>query len=47
MIPRYSKPEMANIWTPENKFKIWLEIETLAAEKMADLGLVPKSVPKS
>ena len=47
MIPRYSRPEMAAIWEPENKFKIWLEIETLASEKMADLELVPKSVPKN
>ncbi|MGE4313975.1 MAG: adenylosuccinate lyase [Pseudobdellovibrionaceae bacterium] len=47
MIPRYSRPEMASIWTPENKFKIWLEIETLAAEKMADMGIVPASVPKT
>ncbi|MAQ71569.1 MAG: adenylosuccinate lyase [Alphaproteobacteria bacterium] len=47
MIPRYSRPEMSAIWEPENKFNIWLEIETLASEKMADLGLVPKSVPVS
>ena len=47
MIPRYSNEKMVSIWEPENKFKIWLEIETLAAEKMADLGLVPKSVPIS
>lgn len=45
MIPRYSRPDMAAIWTPENKFKIWLEVETLACEKMADLGTIPKSVP--
>lgn len=47
MIPRYSKPEMTAIWDPENKFKIWLEIETLACEKMADLGVIPDSVPKA
>jgi adenylosuccinate lyase len=47
MIPRYTRPEMAAIFEPENRFKIWLEIETLAAEKMAELGTVPKSVPKS
>ena len=45
MIPRYTRPEMANIFEPENRFKIWLEIETLAAEKMAALGSIPKSVP--
>lgn len=43
MIPRYSRPQMASIFEPENKFKIWLEIETLALEKMAELGTVPKS----
>ena len=42
MIPRYSRPEMASIFEPENKFKIWLEVETLALEKMADLGIVPE-----
>ncbi|MDB5491151.1 MAG: purB [Micavibrio sp.] len=47
MIPRYTRPEMANIWTTDNKFRIMLEIETLAAEKMAEMGLVPASVPKS
>ncbi len=42
MIPRYTRPEMAAIWEPENRFKIWLEIETLACEKMADLGIIPQ-----
>ena len=42
MIPRYSRPEMARIWEPETKFRIWLKIETYAAEAMADLGLIPK-----
>lgn len=42
MIPRYTRPEMAAIWADENRFKIWLEIETLALEKMAELGTVPK-----
>ena len=42
MIPRYSCPEMARIWEPEAKFRIWLKIETYAAEAMAELGLVPK-----
>lgn len=43
MIPRYSRPEMASIFEPENKFKIWLEVETLALEKMAEMDIVPKS----
>src|SRR5258706_7093475 len=45
MITRYSRPQMVKIWAPENRFKIWLEIETLAAEAMAELGTIPKSVP--
>ena len=47
MIPRYSRPEMARLWEPEAKFRIWLKIETLAAEAMAKLGLIPKSVPEA
>ena len=47
MIPRYSRPAMAAIWEPENRFRIWLEIETLAAEKMAELGIIPAEVPKA
>lgn len=46
MIPRYTRPEMAAIFSRENKFKIWLEVETLACEKMAELGIIPASVPK-
>jgi adenylosuccinate lyase len=38
---------MANIFEQENKFKIWLEVETLALEKMADLGIVPESAAKA
>ncbi|MGB6390592.1 MAG: adenylosuccinate lyase [Methyloceanibacter sp.] len=47
MIPRYSRPEMARLWEPEAKFRIWLEIETLAAEAMAELGLIPKQAAKA
>lgn len=42
MIPRYSRIEMTRLWEPEAKFRIWLEIETLAAEAMAKLGQIPK-----
>ena len=42
MIPRYTRPEMAAIWSDENKFKIWLEIEMLACEAQAKLGVIPK-----
>ena len=44
MIPRYTRPEMAAIWSPESKFGIWLEIETLAAEAMEQKGLIPEGV---
>lgn len=47
MLPRYTRPEMDQIWSLDNRFRIMLEIETLAAEKMADLGQIPASVPKS
>ncbi|MEO0850785.1 MAG: adenylosuccinate lyase, partial [Pseudomonadota bacterium] len=42
MIPRYARPEMTAIWSPETKFRIWFEIEAHAADKMAALGVVPK-----
>ncbi|WP_029002412.1 adenylosuccinate lyase [Azorhizobium doebereinerae] len=42
MIPRYSRPEMAAIWSPETRFRIWFEIEAHAASAMAELGIVPK-----
>src|SRR5258706_14878483 len=42
MIPRYSRPEMAAIWSPETRFRIWFEIEAHAADAMAELGLIPK-----
>ena len=47
MIPRYSRPEMASIFEKENKFRIWLEVETLALEKMAEMGVVPQSAAKA
>lgn len=47
MIPRYTRKPMADIFEPENRFKIWLEIETLATEKMAELGVVPQSAAKA
>ncbi|NLF24569.1 MAG: adenylosuccinate lyase [Deltaproteobacteria bacterium] len=42
MLARYSRPEMSRIWSDENRFKIWLEIETLALEKMSEQGSVPR-----
>jgi adenylosuccinate lyase len=47
MIPRYSRPEMAQLWEPEAKFRIWLEIETLAAEAMEGLKLIPRGTAAS
>jgi adenylosuccinate lyase len=47
MIPRYSRPQMAGIWSPETRFSIWLEIETLATEAMAELGVVPREAAKA
>ena len=46
MIPRYSRPEMTAIWSPETKFRIWFEIEAHAADAMAELGVVPKEAAK-
>ena len=43
MIERYSLPKMRSIWTEQRKLEIWLEIETLACEAMAELGTIPKS----
>jgi adenylosuccinate lyase len=42
MIARYTRPQMGGIWEDENKFRIWLEIETLACEAQAELGVIPK-----
>ena len=47
MIPRYSRPDMANIWEPENKFRIWFEIEAHACDAQADLGVIPKDAAKA
>ncbi|MCX8279361.1 adenylosuccinate lyase [Phyllobacterium sp. 0TCS1.6C] len=42
MIPRYSRPEMVAIWSPETKFRIWFEIEAHACDALAELGVIPK-----
>ncbi len=47
MIPRYSRPEMATIWDPENKLRIWFEIEAHACDAMAKLGVIPTSAAKT
>jgi adenylosuccinate lyase len=47
MIPRYTRPEMAAIWSPETRFRIWFEIEAHAADAMAELGIIPKEAAKT
>jgi adenylosuccinate lyase len=46
MIPRYSRPEMASIWAPETRFRIWFEIEAHAAAAMAEIGAIPKEAAR-
>jgi adenylosuccinate lyase len=45
-IARYSRKDMAAIWTPETRFRIWFEIEAYAADAMAELGMIPKAAAK-
>ena len=44
MIKRYSRKELTNIWSEENKYKIWLDVEVAAAEAMEKLGQIPRGV---
>ena len=46
-IPRYTRPQMAAIWSPETRFRIWFEIEAHAADAMAELGMIPKAAAKT
>ena len=47
MVPRYSRPEMAAIWAPENRYRIWFEVEALAAEGMARIGAIPEEAART
>src|SRR5947199_5883002 len=47
MIPRYTRPEMASIWDPQTRFKIWFEIEAHAADAQAELGVIPREAAKT
>ena len=47
MIPRYSRPEMTKIWEPENRFRIWFEIEAHACDALAEIGIIPKDSAKT
>jgi adenylosuccinate lyase len=47
MIPRYTRPELAAIWDPQTRFRIWFEIEAHAADAMAELGIIPKAAAQA
>ncbi|MFI5000445.1 MAG: adenylosuccinate lyase [Reyranellales bacterium] len=47
MIPRYSRPQIAAIWAPANRFRIWFEIEAHACDAMAEAGVIPKEAAKA
>src|SRR3954452_2997393 len=47
MIPRYSRPEMVAIWSPETKFRIWFESEAHACDALADLGVIPREAART
>ena len=47
MIPRYSRPEMVAIWSPETRFRIWFEIEAHACDALAEIGVIPKESAKT
>ncbi|HWE07321.1 MAG TPA: adenylosuccinate lyase [Rhizomicrobium sp.] len=47
MIPRYARPEMTAIWSPETRFRIWFEIEAHAADAMARAGIIPKEAARA
>src|SRR5215472_5728103 len=47
MIPRYTRPEMAAIWDPQTRYRIWFEIEAHAADALAELGVIPKDAAKT
>jgi adenylosuccinate lyase len=47
MIPRYTRPEMAAIWEPQNRYRIWFEIEAHACDKLAELGVIPAQAAKN
>ena len=47
MIPRYSRPEMARVWSEENRYRIWFEIEAHACDAQAELGIIPESAARA
>ena len=47
MIPRYTRPEMARIWSDENRFRTWLAVEVAATDTLAEAGIVPRDAAKA
>src|SRR5215210_1773090 len=47
MVPRYARSEMTAIWSPENRYRIWFEIEAHATDALAELGVVPKTAARA
>ena len=47
MIPRYSRPEMTAVWSPETRLRIWFEIEAYACEALAEIGVIPKEAARA
>ncbi|MDQ0462453.1 adenylosuccinate lyase [Caulobacter ginsengisoli] len=47
MIPRYARPEAADLWSPQTRYRIWFEIEAHAADAMAELGVIPKAAAEA
>src|SRR5215469_4620417 len=46
MIPRYARPDMVSIWSPETRYRIWFDIEAHAADAMAEAGAIPKEAAR-
>ena len=46
MIPRYSRPEMVDVWAPQTRFRIWFEIEAHACDALAEIGVIPKEAAR-
>ena len=47
MIPRYSRPEMVDVWEPQTRFRIWFEIEAHACDALAQIGAIPLASAKA
>ena len=47
MIPRYSRPEMTAVWSPEARFRIWFEIEAHACDALAEIGVIPEEAARA